>query len=113
MKGKTRGRRSVPRLLGVMLTVALYLAVLVAATQVTGSTGPPRSAQPAAAVQAVEAASASAAEEAPTIAESPALTMAIAALGIAVAGAWRLARVARRPRPVPVTSTRRGIPTTG
>lgn len=98
------------RLLGTMLTVALYLAVLVAATQVTGTAEPPRPAQPAA---AVEAASASTAEEVPTIAESPALTMAIVALGIAIAGAWRLARVARRPRPVPVTVRRRGIPTAG
>ncbi len=110
MKRETRGRRSLSRLLGAMLTVALYLAVLVAATQVTGTSEAQRPVQPAAAVQA---ATSSAADEAPTIAESPALTVAIAALGIAMAGVWRLARVARRPRPVPVRVTRRGIPTTG
>ena len=101
MKRNPRGLRSVSRLLGAMLTLALYLAVLVAATQVTGER--PSPAEPAAAVAAVDVAAA----------ESPALTMAIAAAGIAIAGAWRLTRVARRPRPVPVAVTRRRIATTG
>jgi hypothetical protein len=103
MKRETRSGRSASRLIGAVLTAALYLAVLVAATQVNGAAEQPSPSEPAAAVVVAD----------PTPAESPALTMAIAALGIAGAAAWRLSRVARRPRPMAATISRRRIRTTG
>jgi hypothetical protein len=104
---------SLARLIGVMLTIGLYLAVLVAATMVTGAADTPGAGEPAAAVTAIQAGSESQASEGAANTESPVLTLAIAAAALAIAGAGRLARVVRHPRAVPVPIGRRRMPTTG
>jgi hypothetical protein len=104
----------VARLLGMGLAIGLYVTVLVAATQITGAD--------AAAARRDGVAAMGVTSQAEPVAEprrlgdrteSPLLTLAIAGAAIAAAGGYRLASVARRPRPavIPVRGRRVSIST--
>jgi len=118
MGGVTRRRRSTARVLGTVLTIGLYLAVLLAATQVTAGDDSAQGGAWAAGTTVVEQPTAEAAGV--TGSESPILTLAVVVGALSVAGMWRLARLARpqqpQPvpaRPVPTAAGRRRIPTPG
>jgi hypothetical protein len=92
----------VARTIGVTLATGLYLTVLAAATQITGAGAAPAPAGMAAAGVAPQAASAADSRRPGGGSESPLMTLAIAGAAIAAVGGYRLASVARRPRPAPV-----------
>jgi hypothetical protein len=89
--------------------IGLYMTVLVAATQITGADAAAAAAHAKDGVGAMSVAS-QASQAAPAAqsrslgdgTESPLMTLAIAGVTIAAAGGYRLASVARRPRPAPI-----------
>jgi hypothetical protein len=98
-----------------VLTIGLYMTVLVAAIQITGAgaAAPATGDAVAAMGAATPAAPVSKTRSLGDATESPLMTLAIAGAAIASAGAYRLASVARRPRPapIPVRGRRVSIPT--
>lgn len=86
------------------LTIGLYVTVLVAAIQITGAdaAAPATGDGVVAMGVATQAAPVSESQTVGGTSESPMLTLAIAGAAIAALGAYRLASVARRPRPAPI-----------
>jgi hypothetical protein len=90
-------------MLGMVLTIGLYVTVLVAATQITGADSAASAGDRVVAMGVSnQAAPVAEARSLGGGSESPLLTLAIAGAAIVAAGAYRLASVARRPRPTPI-----------
>jgi hypothetical protein len=91
-------RRTIARLVGWGVALGMYASGLVFAADL------------------ISAGDASARAEAPPVtvsqpAESPLMTLALAVAAAGGVGAWRLVRVARRPRPAPIRPVGRRITT--
>src|SRR5687767_1278344 len=82
-------RRTLARLLGWGVAIGLYVSsLLLTANLFSGSEAPPEADSPPVTVTQQ--------------AESPLMTIALAAAAVGGLGAWRLVRLARRPRPAPI-----------
>jgi hypothetical protein len=89
-------------MIGMALATGLYLTVLAAASQITGAAAPAPRDDVAAMGVAAQAAPVAEPRRLGDGMESPVMTLAIAGAAIAAVGGYRLASVARRPRPAPV-----------
>lgn len=96
-----------------VLTIGLYVTVLVAAIQITGAGAAAPATDDGVAAMGVATQAAPVSESSLGDAESPLMTLAIAGAALVAAGGYRLASVARRPRPspLPVRGRRVSIPT--
>ena len=116
MHRPTKGRRSVARVVGMVLAIALYVTVLVAAIKITGADATAANAQEDDGVAAMgvapQAAPAAQPRSLGDATESPLMTLAIAGVAIAAGRGYRLASVARRPRPAPIPVRGRRVPIT-